>query len=109
MKAVWIACMVIIACVGCGGAEEESFGQTQQADNNTAVVSYCTWAQSSYWCQDFYTKGWCTNGVNERAWDYTRCTWTGWNSDGNFCGTNYPGYAPTYDGWEWTQTHIHCN
>jgi len=94
-----------------GSAAAEGSDQTPIAveplDNNTAVVNYCTWSQGSYWCQDYYTTDWCTNGVWETAWDYTGCTWRGWNSSGTaFCGTNYPGYTA---GYEWGEPHLHCN
>ena len=63
---------------------------------------------SGGWCQDYYTKKWCTNYTETTAggWDHTGCTWSGWNSSNEFCGTNSPGYAT---GWEWGQGHTHCN
>jgi hypothetical protein len=115
-----VTCLALLpfafaSLVGCSAAVDGQTAEPVEAhpvesgvtptDNNTAVVRYCTWSQSSYWCQDFYTKGWCTNGIFEQAWDYTGCTWRGWNSANEFCGTGYPGYS---DGWEWGLVHIHC-
>lgn len=76
-------------------------------DNNTAVVNYCTWSSGSIWCQDYYTRLWCTNGKDEVAWDHTNCQWSGWNAAGTeWCTTNQPGYA---SGYSWGQSHTHCN
>jgi hypothetical protein len=93
----------LVGWVGCGVPEEEH--HLDQADTNTSVVNYCLWSSGSYWCQDFYTSKWCTHAVSANGWDYTACQWRGWNAQGVFCGTDYPGYAA---GWQWGESHWHC-
>jgi hypothetical protein len=97
--------IVLAMAVGCA-TDPAEVATVEQYDNNTSVVNYCTWASGSLWCQDYYTSGWCTNGVDTQAWDYTGCTWKGWSSDGVFCGTGVPGYTA---GYEWGKRHTHCN
>ena len=98
--------MVLIASAGCGGAQDETFDQSQQAQLGGSTLNYCYYSGGSNWCQDYYSGRWCTNAVTANGWDYTGCKWTGWNSNSEFCGTNYPGYA---DGWEWARSHTHCD
>ena len=70
----------------------------------SGVSSYCTFSGGYNWCQDWYTKKWCTNSYTARGWDLTYCDWSGWSSNGNYCGN--PTYYPNH---EWAQDHTHCD
>jgi hypothetical protein len=99
--------LAVLAAAGCGVEPDPASEPVtiEPFDSNAAVDNDCVYSGGSYWCQDWYTDKWCTNSVNESAWDYTGCTWTGWSASGVFCGTNVPGYAA---GWSWGQAHTHC-
>lgn len=101
--------LTLAICGGCALDDtkaDETVGTTVQALTGGSLNASCNYYGGTYWCQDYYTAKWCTNATTKDAWDYTRCTWTGWNASGEFCGTNVPGYSA---GWEWGQNHVHCD
>jgi len=63
----------------------------------TTLSGACYWGSGQYWCNDYYTKKWCTGSVSGHGWDWTACTWTGWDGD-RYC----------HQGWQWAQSHAHC-
>ena len=99
--------LTVVMTTACVTGDGPELSTDEQADLNTAVSNVCYYSGGTQWCQDWYSKGWCTGDQTHtaRGWDYTGCTWRGWNSHGEFCGTDYPGYA---SGYEWADYHTHC-
>jgi len=107
-KLVLPLALMIAGCVLDGEGDEPELASTEQADNNTGVSNTCYYSGGTQWCQDYYSHGWCTGSMTHTAngWDYTGCTWRGWNASGTvFCGTDEPGYPA---GWQWGLGHTHC-
>ena len=84
--------------------------ETSEVTQDATASAVSTGNCSGGYCQDFYTKVWCTNYGDAQAWDYKTCAWSGWNN---------PQGIPTYADsagtvycdnghWIWGQVHLHC-
>jgi hypothetical protein len=109
----WFACLGLVTWLSTGTAgcalevaetedvaaaeDHEHVGEAEHAIELQSLSGACYWGSGQYWCQDYYTKKWCTGSKAGHGWDWTSCDWDGWNGD-RYCD----------GGWQWAQSHQHC-